>query len=621
MSQLNYEDLVGTKVHDVELGTGTIEAIDHNSIVVEFQRKIGLRSFFFPNAFLSKRLVHSNIDIQKIIMGMDYVEEIYDDEELDEDSLENEPEEVHLVPDYSNPVNIDDLLTEFKKGITNQPLFQIPLRKTLEAVEETFVDLYLKFLYSIVMDEVPEEVISQAISVLHKQYYPLLAFAIMNERSEANNKISKYIYKDSDEIDSASSFCNFYLKVHSMIEDSKYGYASYEIDGNILKEKFIGNELYHIIRKQQSDDSINLSKKLMIKPNWIFELRNDIDIEEHYKLNSSRFNETFNTVFENYKNECIYGNIDLNDFTYYDMLKVLSAFKVISMYEIEKMFMQYFNDIPIKTISKKINKFIKFVSKLSNVEESKVELILDLFSSNKKIVSIDNELIYFHKYNNSIILFIYNLYKDNLPISFEKIIWLRGNLNYLTPISKIREKIMLDNIYKCFIKMPNVLVKTNVKYHYEDSYKITAEYDVVIYDTDTKQLLLIECKWYNLNGRGKGRYNTDKKIYDSLEYRTKKNAYVHTNTLEFMYKVFGDTYQVKEIKELMVLDKYIGDIPIDDVIDYETLKINTDKCDNLNEFINEINNKTSNEKGYNNLGVVISVGPYKVWLLDMYYNG
>ena len=48
MSQFNYEELIGTKIHDVELGTGTIEAVDYNSIVVEFQRKIGLKSFFFP---------------------------------------------------------------------------------------------------------------------------------------------------------------------------------------------------------------------------------------------------------------------------------------------------------------------------------------------------------------------------------------------------------------------------------------------------------------------------------------------------------------------------------------------------------------------------------------------
>ena len=49
MSQLNYEDLIGTKVHDVELGTGTIEAIDHNSITYTPSESSGTLVLFNTN--------------------------------------------------------------------------------------------------------------------------------------------------------------------------------------------------------------------------------------------------------------------------------------------------------------------------------------------------------------------------------------------------------------------------------------------------------------------------------------------------------------------------------------------------------------------------------------------
>lgn len=656
MEKFNLEDLIGTKIHDKEFGAGTIENINDHSIVIEFSRAIGVRKFFFPNAFLSKRMVHSNINIQRIINDMDYVDENYyaninkftgdffgftenDEEDFDEDDFMDDfpedeiifdevadfeiPEECkdyiyedELIPDYSHPLDIDELLNYFKCAINSQPVFQIPLRKTLEAIEEMFVGWYIETMHDLLMNQIPENLIYQVFDQILRQYYPLLAFAILNDNNNSNSKISKYKYSNSDDLSTTAIFANYYHKFINMIEDSKFGYASYEIDGNILKENFKGNELFHVINRQHNIDFLEKVKRRCVRPNWIFSPKPNLEIEECYKITPRLFNEQFDRIYVDYKLNCNYEDIDLLDFSYYEMLKVVSALKVFSIFEMEKKQNEFICNFKFKSVNKKYNKFLIFISNLSKVEVNKTQIIIDSMCVNKKVVSVDKELIYFHKYNNSVIIFIYNLYKDNLPLSFEKMIWINGNFTYLNPISRAREKNMLTNINELFVRMPNVLIRTNVKYHYNDSYKITAEYDAVLYDTCEKILIVIECKWYNLNGRGKGRYITDKKIFDSLEYRSKKNAYIHSNTLEFMYQVFGHTYQVDDIKELMVLDKYIGDIEIDGVVAFETIKSICMNCHNLKEFINGLPKTQGDDIETNISRSIMSVGPYKLWLID-----
>ena len=157
-------------------------------------------------------------------------------------------------------------------------------------------------------------------------------------------------------------------------------------------------------------------------------------------------------------------------------------------------------------------------------------------------------------------------------------------------ISQQKEKQMIDDIEKLFVTKYNDSIKfcTNKKFRFNE--KDSGEYDILIFDTKSKVVYIIECKWFKLVDGDESASKLTSKIDDFVYKRINKNKLLIDNRVE-LYKLFG-VEEITEFREFLISQNFIGyrDYKMP-VINFKFLSQLVNDSSSMDDFWNKLINK------------------------------
>ncbi len=149
---------------------------------------------------------------------------------------------------------------------------------------------------------------------------------------------------------------------------------------------------------------------------------------------------------------------------------------------------------------------------------------------------------------------------------------------------------MIEDIEKLFVKKYNDSIKfcTNKKFRFNE--KDSGEYDILIFDTKSKVVYIIECKWFKLVDGDESASKLTSKIDDFVYKRINKNKLLIDNRKE-LYKLFG-VEEISEFREFLISQNFIGyrDYKMP-VINFKFLSRLVNDSSSMDDFWNNLINK------------------------------
>lgn len=123
-------------------------------------------------------------------------------------------------------------------------------------------------------------------------------------------------------------------------------------------------------------------------------------------------------------------------------------------------------------------------------------------------------------------------------------------------ISQQKEKQMIDDIEKLFVNKYNDSIQFCINKKFRFNEKDSGEYDILILDTKSKVVYIIECKWFKLVDGDESASKLTSKIDDFVYKRINKNKLLIDNKEE-LYKLFG-VEKINEFREFLISQNFIG---------------------------------------------------------------
>lgn len=219
------------------------------------------------------------------------------------------------------------------------------------------------------------------------------------------------------------------------------------------------------------------------------------------------------------------------------------------------------------SLSLNYDKIISSISNFTSIQEETVKRILDelIYSENfhKNKISIYQPLF---KMNNHIIC---SNWLVVWAIAQKKFLYLLTkkleNQPTLSKIAKDRETIMTNEI-TALLTYENLLVKTNTVLSLNNQSK--AEFDICVFDFNSKTILLIELKWFNQIENEFESKNLDKKFDNFCKNRLQKETVLRNNLSSFLKENIPEIRpsDIKIIASIIISKNNSGNTKINDVV-------------------------------------------------------
>jgi len=272
----------------------------------------------------------------------------------------------------------------------------------------------------------------------------------------------------------------------------------------------------------------------------------DID-KELYEICVKRVDVDTSKMGDKLKSTVINKKETLNNFLgflYYLSSLTAATFDIEHKFERNIEVIKAINIIDIEWLKNKIKK-------LTNMNEILIQKYIDYFIFNGEGTIIDFPLI---QYREKLIILPSSIMLNDWQFSIT-------NGHYARKIEFTRKeknisKSIVDLIHKQLSKFNNILVEK--EYYYEvflDNEKINSDIDIAIYDSNSKSILIIECKWKH-NHYIEDSEENYAKIQDSLnkiytEQISKHKKFINEN-INNVNKLFKNKIELKNDEEYNV---------------------------------------------------------------------
>ena len=285
-------------------------------------------------------------------------------------------------------------------------------------------------------------------------------------------------------------------------------------------------------------------------------------------------------------------DIEFNEFTLDEFRRVYSAIQAIGIIKSNNYIYNILNkkdDNHNPSVEMDYDKFINYLSSLSDVNLDITTSIVNMLIYDEKFHE-DKVSIYqpiFKNGNNifySTMLTYYSLLQEKILYYLNK---MKNNQPAITKIARLREKLMIENIREFIVESSNLQVADS--YILFENNKPSAEFDLVILDNNSKNILVCELKWFIKNDGELDLLNIDKKLVESITIRSNRLEKFIDNKKTIIKSLFN--YEIDEDYEIfgcVISENHSGSANIDDklpVFDRFAFYFSLDSVDyNLKEF-------------------------------------
>ncbi len=317
----------------------------------------------------------------------------------------------------------------------------------------------------------------------------------------------------------------------------------------------------------------------------------------NFMPNIQKIKKLYDFLLQEYEDDCsIENKYSFPDFSMQDYKKVYTAIMVLAYNQIDKLLS---NEIEEIVLWNKTD-LIKFICDITEVDFNITNFVLNEFLIYDKKFYKELLTIYqpiFNVCDQILISSCFTLFgfaQDKLLYVINKKVENKElNLEYKKIISSIandKEKIMIKDCLN-ILSSNNYKIKNNIKYSKDGSKNVDAEFDIVLFDEKSLNLLLIELKDLKKGDNEIEQHRIEENLESFCEDRVNKEIIIKDDLVRFLKINFN--YNLKNdikvnIESLVVSKNYIG------ISDEHKLAI-------LDEFFL---NKLFKESNYN-LGVIV----------------
>ena len=367
---------------------------------------------------------------------------------------------------------------------------------------------------------------------------------------------------------------------------------------NYLEQCLIGNreikydETNALFYEEKYDDYSNYARILDKAKEFSSEnLKNaNITRMRHYlvtnKYKPNLFKDRyFNSFMEDYIQICwldseIKFEHNFVDFKYSELISFCAALKIVADYYFISSYME-----PYFSINE--NELVNGISKFSGLAKEKVLFFLKYqtydYEYQKDKLTLIQGLI---KCNNKYYFLPTAINIGLLPVKMYRVITDLDKEKYEKDISVIahqKEKQMTDEIVE---KLQKYNLNIELNYKIKSNNVPVAEYDMLVYDNESRDLYICEFKWYFVGDGEKEHKALDRKIEEAISHRKKKDKYILDNPQKVCDELF-DKKRVNMVHEILISQNFGGSTEHDmTVIDFETLQWSIERHDSFQELMN-----------------------------------
>lgn len=352
-----------------------------------------------------------------------------------------------------------------------------------------------------------------------------------------------------------------------------------EQDSNIKRRTYIRASEYNNL----SNDSINFKFSCI---SWFMNNKTSVKNFKYMQYFHSTFDKSsFDTLFEIVlKDSEIKEDIDFGDFKYFDVVRTCAAINYIALFKLTSNFSNAFLTRDSNFFyEQSYDVFIKHLHEISGVDLEVIKLIVNYMVYKPEYQSDKLTLLqHFLLINGKIVFSPFVIIPAELPKKFVKIVRDLESKKYevvFSRIAKSKEVFMINEIVYNYSVNPLAYVTPNVKYQLPNSNNISAEYDLVFYDSSNKTLYLCECKWFNVADGESENMKVNKKIRNTMLQRIKKDELAVNNKTHFIETIFGGSIEVDDIKSFVISYTHMGDdhndyiLPVIDLGTFRSLSV------------------------------------------------
>ena len=413
-----------------------------------------------------------------------------------------------------------------------------------------------------------------------EQFRTILKFIFMvdNENGDIPEEESNVVSEFSKMID---EFVNKYTPVRNYLEQCELETRKIRFDE--YEEKFVEDDYDDYSNYSRMIDRVKKFPSSDIKEKCISSMGKYL---ERIKFKTDIFKDRFfMSLMDDYIEICrldseIKFEYDFGDFTYSELLSFCAALKIIADFYTYMMIRKDCLPIPNDTL-------VNGISKLTGLNKEKVQRFIDYqtydYSYQKNKLTLIQGLI---KINGKFYFYPITINLGLLPLKMYRLITYYGKEKYriqIAKISKEKERQMTDEIKEKLQKY-DLLIETN--YKKQSQMKTLAEYDMLVFDKKSKNLYIMEFKWFFVGDGEKEHKILDNKLADAVEHRFEKDKYIMENPQKVCDELFNKE-KVQNVYELLISQNFGGNIKHEmTVIDFETLQWSIEEHESFSDLIN-----------------------------------
>lgn len=400
----------------------------------------------------------------------------------------------------------------------------------------------------------------------------------------------------------------------------------------------MGASLYaHWVDNEKPEDQLDEEKncamsetaRLMVDP----QIGDTWKLYENKPLNRAMFNRYYQSTYKKVLSDAEEKeNYFFDGFSLEHFQMVYAGLMALGLMRYHDM---YLNSLPS---NKKLNSYDKnrpivygsvvwlksFLARSLKLDEEEVQRILIELTYegefHKDKITIVQPLFVFDKYfffSPTIVHF--SLQQDKLFFLYKE---KKKNEQLISKIAHDRERIMTTQLIDEIQKNSKLICKTNYKiFEFE---KCKAEFDLIIYDSNSNKILLSELKWFFKADGEFGHRSIDQRISKSVQLRKQREEIAKNHLCEIMKNLFPEVHfrELPEVMSCIVSKNYSGssfiqdDIPIFDQFLF-LQELGKTKYD-LGLFFEDVKEKNYlpriEDFGIEIIDVPVDFADYRVWI-------